>query len=256
MAQGKRLCRQDPRAPFLGEEGLARLALAFAFNGACGLGGVFSIRRRTSSSRNVPSDSAMSQPPPINLPPLTGPSPQECDAILGTYIRRWGEVEFSLERLIWKLLETDPISAQIVFRALGDVRSQRELAIELGHHRLYKADFEALDGFMSRLKAAATKRNRIVHGRWMLHIEMGPPPNPHPLTAKSQRWMRIYDPAQRDEFEKLHAGKSQKLNSAYRFWPDDILAEEVKARDLSSEIGLFLDRMSLRPPRIPLPVEW
>jgi hypothetical protein len=76
----------------------------------------------------------MSEPPPIHLPPngISGPSLQECDLILGIYMRMWGNVESAVAELIRKLLDTDMTTSQIVIRALADMRAQREMLAELG----------------------------------------------------------------------------------------------------------------------------
>src|SRR6476619_3453055 len=131
--------------------------------------------------------------PPIQLPPegISGPSREECDYLLGVYIRNWGDVERSVAGLIRKLLNNDIITAQIVLRALGDMRSHREIASELGRHRLRKEDLDTLEKLLRRVKSATTRRSRIVHGQWMLNITMGTPPNEDSLTAKSAKWMRI-----------------------------------------------------------------
>jgi hypothetical protein len=196
--------------------------------------------------------------PPIQLPPesISGPSREECDYLLGVYIRTWGDVEGSVANLISKLLDTDTITSRIVIRALGNMMSQREIASELGRHRLRKQDFDLLEKLLERVKSAATRRNRIVHGYWMMHIQMGDIPNTKPLTAKSAKWVRMYDPSQRDEYEKLMTGKHQKLNSAYQFWPDDLKREIEKAVALAKSIDDLTKVIVLQSPRIPLPVEW
>lgn len=172
-------------------------------------------------------------------------------------MRCWGIVEIEMASLIRKLLDTDMTTAQIVIRALQNMQTQRELALELGKHRLKKAtDVKALDKLMGRVKSAATRRNRIVHGAWILFLEMPPRPAPKPLTAKSAKWLRRYDPVTAEDQEKLITRKSQKLVAAYDFWPEQIVEDANRAVALSKEIEEFTESASLKPPRIPLPVEW
>jgi hypothetical protein len=198
----------------------------------------------------------MAEPPPIHLPPISGPSPQECDLILGMYMRMWGNVERAVAELIRKLLDTDMTTSQVVIRALGDMRAQRELAAELGKHRLIDEDRPDLDGLLQRIKSAATKRNRLVHGKWILHLQMRKPPNPKPLTAKSAKWVRVYEPVDREEVLALGTGRNQKLNAAFQFWPERIVREAEAAQILARDLEAFVKRSTLKPPRIPLPVEW
>lgn len=171
-------------------------------------------------------------------------------------MRIWGDVESAVASLIRKLLDTDITTAQIVIRTLSNMQAQRELAGELGKHRIEnEKDIRVLDKLMERVKAGATRRNRIVHGAWILMIEMGLPPRQKPLLAKSQRWLRQYRPAQDADFKNLMSG-NQKMMAAYQFWPEQIrkYAEENVA--LAADINAFTEKVALAPPIVPLPVEW
>lgn len=171
-------------------------------------------------------------------------------------MRIWGDVETAVAGLIRKLLDTDITTAQIVIRTLSSMQAQRELAGELGKHRIENEnDIRALDKLMERVKSGATRRNRIVHGTWMLMVEMGPPPRPKPLLAKSQRWVRQYRPAQDADFKKLMAG-NQKMKAAYQFWPEQIRKYAEENMALAADISAFTEKVSLAPPIVPLPVEW
>ncbi len=199
----------------------------------------------------------MSKPPDIELPPLTGPSREECDYTLGVYMRVWGAVETAVSQLIQKFLDTDPISAQIVIRTVGSMHAQREMASELGLHRLAKAsDRQTLKKLMRRLKSANTKRNRIVHGAWQLVIVMGEKTRATPLRAKSQEWIRSYTPSEDAVFQELMQGKNKKLNAAYKFPPDSIISHAKSSQSLAEDIISFANAAQLRPPRIPQHVEW
>ena len=198
----------------------------------------------------------MPETPPITLPPISGPSREECDYLLGAYIGRWGNVEVAIAELIRKLLDTDMTTSRIILRALGDMRVHHEIAAELGKHRLNNSDYGNLQKLLDRVKTAATRRNRIIHGTWIMHIEMGDPPNPRPLIAKSARWYRRYEPSQQDEFDKLMTGKIPEINAAYNFWPEDLKRDVERAGILAREINSFARSVTLKAPRIPLPIEW
>ncbi|GAK44679.1 hypothetical protein M2A_1178 [Tepidicaulis marinus] len=198
----------------------------------------------------------MSDLPPIKLPPISGPSIEECDYVLGVYMRKWGQVEMAVASLIRKLLDTDITTSQIVIRALNNMQAQREMAAELGRHRLKKADQENLERLLEKLKKAATRRNRIIHGTWILQIEMGPKPRPKPLTAKSAKWYRIYHPSQVSEQKALMGGKSEKLKANYTFWPDQIRKDAKDADNLAKKINELAEKVSLQPPSVPQPQEW
>ena len=106
------------------------------------------------------------------------------------------------------------------------------------------------------VKSAATKRNRLVHGKSILHLEMGTPPNPKPLTAKSAKWVRVYEPVDREERLALATGRNQKLSAAYQFWPERIGREAANAQALARDLQDSAKQARLKPPRIPLAIEW
>jgi hypothetical protein len=95
-------------------------------------------------------------------------------------MRMWGNVESAVAEVIRNLLETDMTTSQIVIRALTDMRAQREMLAELGKHRLIDEDRATLDGLLGLVKSAATRRNRLVHGKWILHLNMGRDPTRSP----------------------------------------------------------------------------
>jgi len=193
----------------------------------------------------------------IGLPDtIDGPSGEECDRALGVYMRMWGQVETAMNLLIHKLLDTDVSTAQIVIIAVGNMRAQLEFAIELGKHRLNTADADQLERILERLKTTNTRRNHIVHGTWMLFLTMGTPPNPKPLKAKSGRWIRVYGPPQREDLKELMSGKNQKLEHKYKFAPEQIMLDAEAAHNLAKELNSFVVAVKLKPPQIPLPVEW
>jgi len=198
----------------------------------------------------------MSGTPPVSINEISGKKLEQCDCIIGLYMRIWGDLESSMAMLIQKFLDTDMITSQIIIRALDDMRSQRELTAELGKHRLGDSNVKTLERLLDRVKAASTRRNRIVHGKWVLSIEMGKPPNPKPLVAKSARWIRRYYPSQQDELQLLLSGKNQKLSTAYDYWPEQILKYTESVGILANELHVFATQVVLRPARIPLPIEW
>jgi hypothetical protein len=194
----------------------------------------------------------------IGLPEtIEGPSGEECDRALGVYMRMWGQVETTVNILIHKLLDTDDVTTvQIIILSVGNMRAQLEFAIELGKHRLQPNDADNLEKILERIKNATTRRNNIVHGTWMLFLTMGTPPNPKPLVAKSGRWIRVYRPPHQEDMHELMTGKNQKLNHKYKFTPEQIMLDAETAHNLSKELNAFLVAVTLKPPRIPLPVEW
>ena len=185
-----------------------------------------------------------------NMPEVnTGPSRQECDYLLGVYLGMWGTVEAAMMMLIHKLMDTDMTTTQIVILALGEIRRQRELTAELGRHRLSETDAKSLELLMGRLEKAAVRRNRIVHGQWIYWIEKDQ------KIGRKTSWIRLYRPTQQQDTVELLRGKNPKLNGAYKFPPDQIRRDIETAGSLTRDLGKFTNSVTLKPPKVPLPVE-
>lgn len=181
---------------------------------------------------------------------------EECDKCLGLYMRVWDQLEYQVFALFHKLVDTDITTAHTIFRSGINLRAVQEITLQLGKNRLRQKDQSKLTALMARVKRAATKRNRIVHGSWTLMMKMGNPPNPKPLKAKSAEWIRQYRPTDKDDMDKLMRGKSQKLEAAYNFRPEQLVASTSQVKQIADDIGDFVKSLKLLPASIPKPIDW
>lgn len=183
-------------------------------------------------------------------------SVEECDRCLGHFMRTWDQIEMALFNMFRKLIDTDMVTANTIFRSGINLRTLREITQQLGKNRLQPADQAKLKALLGRFQKASTKRNRIVHGSWTIHLEMSPKPRPKPLTAKSAKWIRQSLPSDREEFEKLMRGKSKKLEAAYLFTPKQLVATASHVQKIAGDMNDFTNSVALLPASDPRPVDW
>ena len=194
------------------------------------------------------------------LPDIQIPEPDvsqaDCDQALGTFFRCWDQLELALFNLLHKLLDSDVGTARILFYSDMNLRTMREIIGQLGKHRLKQNDHRKLIALTRRLKNAATKRNRIVHGTWTLFLTMPPPPRAKPLRAESVKWVRQYNPIDGDKLGELALGKNEKLNSAYQFSPKRLITCGKDVLRLVKDMNEFTALIALLKVQNPQPVDW
>jgi hypothetical protein len=130
----------------------------------------------------------------------------------------------------------------------------RDILQSLASLRLNATDQSALKALLHRWKSASTKRNRIVHGHWMLWIKMVKGPSGKNDHTKST-WVRFYDPADSAIYPRIFGRKpDQKLLSAHRFRLKDIAEAANDVRKLADDIERFISRMNVLPFVTPQPI--
>ena len=193
-------------------------------------------------------------------PDIEFPTPsislRECDQCLGAFMRSWDQLEIALFTLFHKLIDTDITTATTLFYSGADLRRVREIIRQLGKNRLQPQEQTVLNSLLRRVERSATKRNRIIHGHWTLFLTMGRPPRPKPLMAKSAKWIRQYRPTDKDHFETLMRGKSQKLAAAYNFSPKQLINAAAHVTKIAKDIESFTEPLVLLPAPDPRPVKW
>ena len=185
---------------------------------------------------------------PITLPEKYENTEEECDAVLGGYMRIWNHLEMSISSLFRKLLDTDTITANIILSASINQNTVRDILEALGKHRLKQADNEKLKRFLHRIKKAASTRNRLVHGIWRLNLVM----SDKPRVAKRAEWVRFYQPTDPEAYQKMYGRKKdQKLLAAHEFTLNRIVCLANEVGKLANEANEFEKSLELIPPRIP-----
>lgn len=113
------------------------------------------------------------------------------------------------------MLGPNPEIGRVIFASLSGAAQMRDVLMALSRTTLSTADQKQLEGLCDRAKKAATKRNRIVHGRWTLQIDQ----NQETGIVSSAVWARTYMPADPELFAQtqMPGKENQKARENYAF---------------------------------------
>ncbi len=137
------------------------------------------------------------------------------------------------------LLGTHENATLVLLRAGIAHPTLRDILESLGSFRLKKANQTKLQALTRRWKSASTKRNRIVHGHWLLSIKMVEGPSGKHDHTKSE-WLRFYDPANPEILHKIMGRrKDPKMVSAHTFKLKEIEQARADVLKLASDLKAF-----------------
>jgi hypothetical protein len=130
-------------------------------------------------------------------------------------------------------------NATLVLLSVGlNQPTLRNILDAVGAIRLNDGDRLTLKSLLDRWERASGKRNKIVHGHWMLSIEMVPGPSGKRDHTKST-WIRFYSPPDPTVYDKIFSKKDQKLLSRYRFRLSDITQATADVRKIAQDMRAF-----------------
>ncbi len=166
-------------------------------------------------------------------------TPAQCDSVLGSYLRAWDQVEMQFLPLFGKMLGTHQ-NATLVLLSVGvNQPTLRNILEALATIRLREKDRSKLTALVRRWENASAKRNRIVHGHWMLMIKMVEGPSGKRDHTKST-WVRFYDPTDPTAHERMFGKKKdQKLLAKHQFRLKDIDEAAAEIRALAADMRSF-----------------
>lgn len=186
----------------------------------------------------------------MNVPPLklTEPSentPAQCDSTLGSYLRSWDHVEMQLLPLFGKMLGTHQ-NATLVLLSVGlNQPTLRNILEALASIRLNSENRAELAALVRRWEGASAKRNRIVHGHWMLAIKMVEGPSGKRDHTKS-KWVRFYDPPDPTTYDLMFGNKKdQRLLAKHQFSLEDIDRAAVDVLTLAGDMKSFNESVAV-----------
>jgi len=195
----------------------------------------------------------MTSAPDIQLQTAPEPSEEECDRVLGAYLRSWGQIDHALRKVFSKLADTNQAASYILFQGTTDAGARRQIIEALGNSRLKKADQTKLASLLERAKTAAGRRNRIIHGDWLIHIQIHTDKKTGKERARTATWMRAYAPVDLEQYDEIH--KNQKVRNQYRYSIQTIINIMNETRKLAREIDAFAGSISLLPFFLPQPID-
>lgn len=185
--------------------------------------------------------------PPIN-------TPAQCDIEVGAFIRAWDQLELRLLPLLNTLLGSHQSASLAILRSGIDHPTLRDVIQALASYRLLADDRIKLASLTRRWRKVSTKRNRLVHGHWMLCVEMMPGPTGRRDHTKSE-WKRFYEPSDPGALHKIFGAQvDQKLRSGHMFSLEDIGRATVDVRTLAADLQNFTSALKVLPFSDPQPI--
>jgi len=202
-----------------------------------------------------PEEYVMPTPKPLTLTEPPENTPAQCDAALGAYLRAWDQLEMQFFPLFSAILGTHQSATLALLRVGIDQPTLRSILDALAPIRLAKKDQSQLMAILQRWKKASTKRNRLVHGHWMLTVEMIEGPSGKRDHTKST-WVRFYDPADLTIYHQIFGKKrDQKVTASHCFHLSDIAQAINDVLKLANDMKAFNAKLSVIPFVTPEPIE-
>jgi hypothetical protein len=118
----------------------------------------------------------------------------ERDEALGAYMNSWNAVERALFVMTVTLTRADFAVARAIYANANSVSALRELLLALGALWLTPGERRELERGLDKVKTYATKRNRIVHGEWIPHLDNPAAPR------RFEHWTRHYHSPDHETF--------------------------------------------------------
>ena len=87
-------------------------------------------------------------------------------------IARWTGIEIQLAATLSGFLRAEAAPVTAMLHAINSISTQMDMILAAGSSKLYDPELEALEAVVKIAKAAAKKRNRIVHHVWGLASEL------------------------------------------------------------------------------------
>lgn len=174
---------------------------------------------------------------------MTMPPTDPRDVALGAFMGEWSDLEGVLEVLLWRLMGSPLDVARAVFASGIGIAQLKDLLIALGRLRLKEAEQADLARLAERLKRLNTKRNRIVHARWIIVAAKGSQKSGAP--KMTEHWLRAYLPPDPEIIQRMMDPLNQKESAAYTFKLSAIFRVAKELRRFREE----LEQFALRCPK-------
>jgi hypothetical protein len=161
-------------------------------------------------------------------------------------------VHMELLPLLSKLLGAHQSAALILLNAGIQQPTLKAIFEAAAGLRLAEGDQKALVALMRRWSRASYKRNRIVHGQWMLDIEVIPKPAGGYRTKAA--WIRFYPPTDPALMKEIFGTRNQDARAKHVFPLPVITQASADLKRLAIDLEKFHRRIQPRPFAEPQPI--
>jgi hypothetical protein len=191
----------------------------------------------------------IAQPDPCTAPRLSGrdldiivPKDEARHTKLGFFLSAWGDLESTLAFLLKALLDISFGEALFLQSKMG-MKNTIDFIEAIGMRKLADVDADELCRLTERLGKMNTKRNILVHGRWILEanviVRRG---EAHVIT----QFLREIEPTDPKEAEAMSNPRNQKERVRYTFTMKRIDAASRDTDKLNFDFINFIQRMKFK----------
>jgi hypothetical protein len=200
----------------------------------------------------------------VNLPPTQGPDPRvnprfvgpQLDIVvpqdssrhekLGNFMEAWSALESSLDFVLQKLTGIELGDAALILSKLG-TRNALELLEGLALRKFHPDDAKRLINYLDRVSKLNSKRNILVHGRWVLEANVL---LRHGEAHLATQFLREVTPNDPEDANKMANPRNQKERVRYTFTLKRIDAASRDVDAVNKDICNFIQTVRYKP--IPL----
>jgi hypothetical protein len=163
---------------------------------------------------------------------------------LGRFMDSWSALESSLGFLFSKLLSIKLQEAFLTLSKIG-MKNTVELLDGLGMRKLASGDSAELTRLTERLNRMNGKRNILVHGQWVLEVNVFVRKNRTEAYLMTQ-FLREITPTDPEDAEALGNPRNQKERVRYTFTMKRIDAAARDTDILNRDFGKFAESMNFK----------
>ncbi len=169
------------------------------------------------------------------------PTTKDHHTELGEFVDAWSRLETTIGFLFIQMAECDVNTGRAIFAGLG-MRQVIETIGSLATIKLPNEEIKELSVILERISALNSKRNKIVHGHWVLEVILL---SRGGLPLFKSNLLREVDPADFRILKRIHDLRNQKDRVRYTFNAKRIRAASLDAGKIEQDIGVFTrDRLN------------
>lgn len=166
---------------------------------------------------------------------LAPPETDERHIELGKFMDSWSELESAISNLLSKILSTDLSHMPVLMNSLG-TRGQTDVISVIGAEMFSEPSATELAKLVEQIRTNNTRRNNIVHGRWVTEVLL----RLHGATpAVVYKIYRAYTPSNVSEASLSREFKNAKEREKYYFSLPRIRSISESIENLAAALSTF-----------------
>jgi hypothetical protein len=154
------------------------------------------------------------------------------DAIFGMFIEKWDRVERLLGTAFYSVVGQSHETAETLFASYTGTKQIADVLLGLTERSLKPPLLKEFANLLDRVRKFATKRNKLIHGQWQMHVQLDTVQGPDGIVLRQSHgeWKRVYMPIGPSDREKIAVNPDDQANQKNVFTLNAI-AREIRTLD-------------------------